>query len=702
MNNLQGKINRPNEVPWHYFLLTDNLDELYTVLRYQYGINVNEIINKANIYTQISESAKIKHLLESSENAVKDLFTDMKQYMNMVSGWRIQINPENIWDNDKQKKLHTYNLYQYLAVDALLNLKLEPKSAMKDDLFYKSFSEFFSVCSEILDADEMQYAKKLRAMRSSGLGWHIGFTDDQEEKERRIQFPKQLDMLTYHLIGTYNTSPFSGPDFNDSWYQRYCKFIGSKELMELINKSYKKDKASRIISLYLMERLYCCKGLSYLSDRLTEYINNPANRVPIRTETIAEYLTPFYFVPNCFSQRYYIDNIMSIISGENEFDLFRAFEKNPRILAENREMLSDIAQMEHNLEHSRQYLLFLTTTYLPLLSASFCLAVLKSFGSKEAAVNALTAYVDDKLIDKMFTIDSLATQLDGDSQKTFNILFERIMDELTPSGLSYWKLTTAVDYLRTEEYRNDIFATTMKERFGPYQLKIITRERNNRVKRRFTLRSEKQDIVLVDCIERKVSKKKHYIYYAVYLNEKAEVTAIDTWISEKNKAWDTFSRKMSDSGLEEVNYIVSDHADAIKRRIHSSIKVGHCVPHMVALKPKIKCKKKDHKKAGRPSEFKGFRDICLCSDITDCVKVQNELGNDEKWNSNQIQEILELISEYRLMPQKQRVRIYSNKIVRDLSKCVEQKSNYSMEALECEVEKAKDRVLAKYGSKDKK
>lgn len=378
---------------------------------------------------------------------------------------------EQTFFRDARKGIQFY-LLDYLVTDALFHVRKE----LSQENTHRSLSKFLDEISKhsasgVIDSSNFsRYMKK--DFMSSLYPSFLGISSNCPNSNYRL--PMFMDRLLFFLITSVKKSPYRQDTSSTMSFSMLNTFFVKGDICAKICSAYHDDAGNQCIATYLSNRLFDIDTMVYIINKLRN------KKFFFTHEAILPYLLPIFFVPNTFGKRAYCDLMFEMLSSNRE--ICTPFDHWNRPSGEIAYIKPDktAPQIEEaNFVKCRQYLVFLSSTYLPLLSACFYVLLRKSSSSLADMDTVLMRYLSESnLQSKAEALEmdwkTKLRQFDSKEKALFAQLYQQIRDTLSDGDrLQQWRTLTSLNYISANSpYQKAILETVLKERFGTHNRNV--------------------------------------------------------------------------------------------------------------------------------------------------------------------------------------------------------------------------------------
>lgn len=435
---------------WGFFSHTTDVKQLEKILNDRYGIDcdVEDLNDLEDIYQTALELCKNIVGLKRWWGVNDRTGVTDKVFFNEI---RIGSEPDAFYPDDSEPTQDVeQGVFHYLCVDSLFHIEKELQSQQHNTInqLFKNAKDYLLDPGKCQDPDLGNFKKcRTNEFMNSIYVELLGLSDDPEIT------PKFMDRLVALLVHQIKKNPF-----NEEWdssaeslYNFFCNFF------DRVHHLYPKDKNSQYIADYLAERLFPWRTIRFASCILSEL------QLPIHPDTVVDYLSPVFFLPNFFDAPAYL----TLISSELKRSAIKTKLDEILYSGQTEPLLqSPIQVAEHNLNKCRQYLLFLTTVYFPVLNACFYVLLDKTYHSdfskiKESLIDSLDKQPSDSMFDFLETYYLLS---EGDIKKHFVTICSKMKKILlNPEEREYLRSAVSLDYFSSFS-QQQILLTVIKQK----------------------------------------------------------------------------------------------------------------------------------------------------------------------------------------------------------------------------------------------
>jgi len=404
----------------------------------------------------------------------------------------------------------------YLALEALLHLCYEKGKSSSICQSYSGLLQHFDKKlmgysqSEdekyMVDISDINYRSKIfrNYTRNTVISWYLGVPYADEAVHTTFQFPTFLDGLMCYLIESITLNPFHCVKAKTSAFESYKKMVTDSSEMSMDNlfaEFYNDSKGDEFVSRYLAERIMGFNSLFYAADELRKYYEYADRNFSIDRREMLKYIAPIYFVQDCFNSELYTRKLFEILEGKAEFSYLEYLDKDEKNIADIAIAKSKISEDERRLLQCKQYLLFLSTYYLPLLSAVFYVILMDECKRKAEKVNKgkedadkldetgiaitlLVGYLSNNRIKEKLEGHRMrfaeakkpkgeAIEVRAARHQAFDDIFRSVHHECR--DMDKWKRLTMLDYTAADnEYQAYLLDTVLRRKMSLEQVAVKT------------------------------------------------------------------------------------------------------------------------------------------------------------------------------------------------------------------------------------
>lgn len=245
-------------------------------------------------------------------------------------------------------------------------------------------------------------------------------------------------------------------------------FYSELESLYKNNESNENNASNKIIAYYLADRFFDTGTMVYLVEKLSEieFHMNP--------KLIIEGLAQIIMIPCACNKFVYIDLILKILTSQQKnFTELDKYKNDPRIIAHVSEIKMPVEREKENLEICTEYILYMSTVYLPMLNACFYILASRAYLDDAGFDKALLECLNEKeFINKHNTqredwMGKMA-RFTGEKQEHFQQLYILANVKLyNPQDVQLWEQSTALSYLQpSSPYRQGILRSVIRDKVG--------------------------------------------------------------------------------------------------------------------------------------------------------------------------------------------------------------------------------------------
>lgn len=425
---------------WRFFAHETDLAILEQTLANLYGIHLNHFQCPTNL----------NKLFEHALMLCGSLSTNDQTFFDHVS-----------------KEMQS-NLLDHLVIDALFHVR---KDHSKETV-HRSLQQFIEEISKHYSTGRVDSANFSRYMKqdfmSSLYPPLLRLAHNAPNSNYRV--PKFMDRLLFLLITTIKKSPYRYSTPSDISFSMLKTFFVSGDICAKIRSAYQDDVGNQCIATYLSNRLFDIDTMVYIIDKLRNRTS------PFTHETILPYLMPIFFVPNTFGKRAYCDLMFDLLDRNHEISTHFDHWNRPNDEIGYVKADQTPTQIEEtNLIKCKQYLMFLSSTYFPVLNACFYALLLKTYTHLADIDAILSRYINQSDIQHRAELQendwkAKLSQFDSKEKTHFAQLYQQIHDTFSNEGkYQQWQSLTSLNYLSPNSpYQKAILETVLKEKFGTH------------------------------------------------------------------------------------------------------------------------------------------------------------------------------------------------------------------------------------------